>query len=57
MTPLNKGIPRVEGFGITLLGALVSYPGHVEDVLRAQVTKTAKVLSLLHTLKDPHTEF
>ena len=55
--PLNKGIPRVQGLGITLLGAPVGYPGHVEVALMAQVTKVAEVLLLLHTLKDPHTEF
>ena len=55
--PLNKGIPRVRGLGITLLGAPIGHQGFVAEALQEKVDKIATITSLLPDLQDPHVEF
>ena len=55
--PLNKGIPRVRGLGITLLGAPVGHEGFIAQSLQEKVDKIASITALLPDLQDPHVEF
>ena len=54
---LNKGILRVRGLGITLLGTLVGHQGFVAEALQEKVEKIASITSLLPDLRDPHVQF
>ena len=55
--PLGKGIPRVRGLGITLLGAPLGHIGYEAEVLQEKVDKVQRITSLLPDLQDPQTEF
>ena len=55
--PLNRGIPRVRGLGITLLGAPIGHQGFIAEALQEKVEKVASITSLLPDLQDPHIEF
>ena len=55
--PLGKGVPRVRGLGITLLGAPLGHHGYEEEVIQEKVNKVQEITSLLPDLKDPHAEF
>ena len=57
LDPLHKGIPRVRGLGITLLGAPVGHDGFIAEALQEKVDKIASITSLLPDLQDPHVEF
>ena len=55
--PLGRGVPRVRGLGITLLGAPLGHHGYEEEVILEKVNKVQEITSLLPDLKDPHAEF
>ena len=55
--PLGKGIPRVRGLGITLLGAPLGHEGYEREIFQTKVYKVQQITSLLPDLQDPHTEF
>ena len=55
--PLGKGVPRVRGLGITLLGAPLGHQGYEQEVIQEKVNKVQEITTLLPDLKDPHAEF
>ena len=55
--PLGRGVPRVRGDGITLLGAPLGSDDFVATALQEKVNKVQRITSLLPDLLDPHIEF
>ena len=55
--PLGKGVPRVHGPGITLLGAPLGHHEYEAEVLEEKVAKVQEITTLLPDLRDPHAEF
>ena len=55
--PLQRGIPKVQALGVTLLGAPIGYNSFVREALKAKVEQIRSVTALLPSLKKPHIEF
>ena len=55
--PLGKGVPRVRGLGITLLGAPLGHLGYEAELLQEKVNKVQEITSLLPDIQDPQIEF
>ena len=55
--PLDRGVPRHRGLGVTVLGAPVGNEEAVKEALQKRVDKVEQITSLLHNMKDPHMEF
>ena len=55
--PLQKGVPRVNMPGITLLGAPIGSRNFVRSELEAKVEKIQKTIEMLPNIQDPHTQF
>ena len=55
--PLQRGVPRVNKPGVTLLGAPIGNSDFVKEELETKVEKIRKIVELLPSIKDPHTQF
>ena len=55
--PLGKGVPRVRGLGITLLGAPLGHRGYETELLEEKVAKVKRITTLLPDIEDPQIEF
>ena len=55
--PLDRGVPRVRGLGITLLGAPLGHTGYESEFIREKIDKIRQITSLLPDLQDAHSEF
>ncbi|MED5469236.1 MAG: reverse transcriptase domain-containing protein, partial [Cyanobacteriota bacterium] len=55
--PLDRGVPRVRGLGITLLGAPLGHTGYESEFIRQKIDKIRQITSLLPDLQDAHSEF
>ena len=55
--PLARGVPLVKEPGVTLLGTPIGNKEFVKKELEAKVVKIRKIVELLPTIQDPHTQF
>ena len=55
--PLGRGVPRVRGLGITLLGAPLGQRGYETELLQEKVAKVKRITALLPDIQDPQIEF